>query len=45
MFWGLLKLMWGLGTLPLRLVWALFKLAAWMVLPIMVMKIFKCTRK
>jgi hypothetical protein len=45
MFWGLFKLMWGLVTLPLRLVWTLFKLAAWMVLPIMVMKAFKFMRR
>jgi hypothetical protein len=45
MLWGLFKLMWGLVTLPLRLVWMISKLAAFLVLPIIIMKAFKRLRK
>jgi hypothetical protein len=37
--------MWGLVTLPLRLVWMLSKIAALMVLPIVIMKAFKRIRR
>jgi len=45
MFWGLFKLMWGLVTLPLRLMWMLSKFAALLILPIVVMKAFKRLRR
>jgi hypothetical protein len=41
MFWRLFKLIFGLVTLPLRLVWMVSKIAALMVLPIVIMKAFK----
>ncbi len=41
MFWGLIKMMWCLVTLPLKLIKTMIKLMAVVLLPIMVMKTVK----